>query len=308
MLPRSKVSILFISHSQLPENLSQEQKQQMICALQNCHSVQELIRCLVSYGLTAPDEKSQGTLVENEHLKSRVKHLEAKYHTLAGSFEIAKQETEVMYQKLAKVEGNNCRLRHIVKLCQQACEVHELLYEMKVSPATDGFSPICDSEFSSRNTEHGLSGKNVLTRARSMLHHLESNKDLHNYLPPPSTDGKSSLTSWNFSMSQYTGTTSGLSSSASSVGGGELELNSTEVQQLKMYYQGLVWYASHLVGSLSEIDGLKDLDTVRDPKVTKDSPLTTDYSKMGDMEEYADAEELCKIREEKAELRVSVIT
>ena len=283
----------------------------MICALQNCHSIEELIRCLISYSLSSTtDEKSHGLKVDNEHLCSQVKHLEAKYQTLTSSFETAKQEKEEMYHKLSTVENNNCRLRHAVKLCQQACEVHELLYEMKEAegrPTSTGsaFSPI-DYGSPTRTTPHDpLSGKNLLTRARSLLHHMETNQELQTYLP--TVHGKTTTAGWNLSMSQYTGTTSGLSCSSSV--GPEAELNSTEVEQLKVYYQALVCYSNYLLETLVHVDGLKTTKTVKEAIVTKDSQLVElqHSGRVIDMEDCADTEELCKIREEKAELRVSVI-
>lgn len=295
---------------QLPETLSQEQQQQISYALQNCHSVQELVRCLVSYGISSPHTNQDQLQVDNDFLKTKVKHLEARYHTLTNSFDMAKQETESMYIKLSKVESNNCRLRHIVKLCQQACEVHELLYEMKLSSSTGGdFSSICDSDYASRNTEQTsrLELGKYVQRARSLLHDLESDKDFQNHLTSQSGggggEGKYSLSGWNFSMSQYTGTTSGLSSAASSMG--DIELNRTEIDQLKSCYQGLIWHSNHLIEKLMEVDGVKGLETVKDSVIIKDSHIDRVQHGIADIEESVDTEELCKMREEKAELRVS---
>ena len=209
-----------------------------------------------------------------------------------------------MVCKLAQVEGNNCCLRHITKLCKQACEVHELLYEMKLTPTSSTsptFPSFPDSNYSADRNDLG---KHVLLRARCILSDLESNKELQSHIPTQPSDGF--LSGWNLSMSQYTATTSGLSSGVSSIG--EAELNSNEIDQLKIYYQGLVSYASQLTGTLVEVDGLRGLMCVKDPNIVKDSLF--DKNKMDqavvDIEDYVDTEELCKIREEKAELRVSV--
>ena len=213
--------------------------------------------------------------------------------------------SEYMFCKLAQVEGNNCCLRHITKLCQQACEVHELLYEMKYSPSatSPSFTSFPSDNYSSDRNDLG---KHVLLRARYLLNDLDSNKELQSHIPVQPAEG--SLSGWNLSMSQYTATTSGLSSGVSSIG--EAELNSNEIDQLKVYYQGLVSYASRLVGSLVEVDGLSQLISLKDPNIVKDSFF--DKGKMeqavADIEDYVDTEELCKIREEKAELRVSVVS
>ena len=119
-------------------------------------------------------------------------------------------------------------------------------------------------------------------------------------------DGKFSLSGWNLSMSQYTGTTSGLSSAASSMG--DIELNRTEIDQLKSCYQGLIWHSNQLIEKLIEIDGIKGLDTVKESVATKDSVHVDSnrvHHNIADMEDCVDTEELCKMREEKAELRVS---
>ena len=279
----------------------------MVCGLQNCHSIEELLRCLVSYGIGAlMEDKTHGIKVENDHLRSRVKTLEAKYDTLSNSFEAAKLETEEMFRKMSSVEANNIRLRHAVKLCQQACEVHEMLYEMKEAEArppstSSAFSPM-DFDSPTRTASHDINAaKNVLSRVRSFLKLMESNQELQSFLP--TVHGKTSTAGWNLSMSQYTGTTSGLSC-ASSIGP-EAELNSTEVEQLKVYYQALVRYSKHLLDTLVVIDGLQGASTMKDPTMLKDSKEPDPHSRILEMEETADTEELCKIREEKAELRVS---
>ncbi len=255
------------------------------------------------------NDKSQGIKVENEHLKSLVKSLQAKYITVCSSFESAKLETDDMFRKMSSVEANNCRLRRIVSLCQQACEVHEMLYEMKEAearpPSTSSpFSPM-DFDSPTRTNSHDInSGKNVLSRVRSLLKLMESNQELQTFLPTVYGNNKASSAGWNLSMSQYTGTTSGLSCPSSL--GPEAELNSTEIEQLKVYYQALVRYSKHLLDTLIEIDGLQGVDSVKEPTILKDS-ISSDLhgSRILDLEDAADTEELCKIREEKAELRVS---
>ena len=97
---------------QLPEGLSKDKELAMIYALQNCSSIQELIKCLVSYGVSTSADKLEGFRVDNEQLKSTVEHLKSKNTTLANSFENAKANIEVMYNQVQGAEANSTRLRH----------------------------------------------------------------------------------------------------------------------------------------------------------------------------------------------------
>lgn len=119
--------------TQLPEGLPKEMELGMIYALQNCHSIQELIKCLVSYGVSTTSDKLQGFQIENEHLKKAVDHLKSKHATLAHSFESSKANMDSMYHTVLKVEANNTRMKLIIKLCQQACEVYEVLLDLRTS-------------------------------------------------------------------------------------------------------------------------------------------------------------------------------
>ncbi|XP_019863262.1 PREDICTED: uncharacterized protein LOC109592172, partial [Amphimedon queenslandica] len=81
-----------VTTSVLPESFSPEQQQQLVYALQNCHSIQELISCLFSYSLSFSASSQEG-LVENEQLRSKVKHLEAEHRRLSTSFDTVKHES-----------------------------------------------------------------------------------------------------------------------------------------------------------------------------------------------------------------------
>ena len=81
---------------QLPESFTPEQRQQVLYALQNCHSVQELITCVLSYSLSAPFSSQEG-LVENDQLRSKIKHLEAELRRLSTSFDTVKQESGILF-------------------------------------------------------------------------------------------------------------------------------------------------------------------------------------------------------------------
>ena len=278
----------------------------MVCALQNCASVQELVRCLISYGISPQEDKSTAYLTENELLRSKVKHLEAKLQTLTGSFENAKLESEGMFEKLSKVEANNVRLRHATRQCQQACEIQELLCELRlvdgrVGDPTSSFAmPNFDSP--SRSPDRDLTGvRNVLLgRARTLLHGLESNKDeLQSFQPSSQSDTGSTVLGRTLNLS----VTSGFNSC-----GSESELASNEIDRLRSFSQALLAQSSHLIGSLEEIDGLKQLQFVKQPSVTKDTGVGSEGGRLNDMEENTNTEELCKVREEKAELKVSLVS
>ena len=123
-LPPSLPPPLSPSLPQLPDNLTTETELALIYSLQNCHSPQEIIKCLVSYGVGTPGEEVQVYRVQNEHLTSRLEHLKSKNAMLANSFENAKANMEAMYSHTQKVEANYTRLLHALR-CFQACEVYE---------------------------------------------------------------------------------------------------------------------------------------------------------------------------------------
>lgn len=272
----------------------------MIYALQNCHCIQEVVQCLVSYGFSHSCNDHGNLIVENEHLQAQLKHLDARNTTLNGSFMKAKAETDIMYQKLAKVEANNCRLRNIVKILQESLQFHELMYDIVIwdqnSSRNMPFPPA--AKFSPpTSTHHSNGSSHLMYKANFLIQSVQDNLELRRYLTCDKKD------QWNSSLSQYT--TSGLSSASS--GTGDTEVILTEVQKLKMYYQAMLKHSNHLIDTLEEIDGLNKVLTVKEFHVAQDSLLSQDLDRTCDMEECADNEELSKIRVEKAELRVSSI-
>ncbi len=294
---------------QLPESLPKEQELALIYALQNCHSIQELIKCLLSHGVSMPSDKLSGFQVENEHLKHREEHLLAKLQTMTLSFENSKADMTSMYHKAKICEANNTRLRHALKLCQQACEVYEVLLECKnvdprfcngsiMNPSTYyGPSTSYDSlDTNTRSPDREGIHRSLPSRVRMLLNQLESNPELQNFLPY----GKQHST-----LSQTTGTTSGLSSLS---GGTDIDITPSDVDRLRQYTQALIRYEKHLVFTLEPLDGLNGLSTVKKPEHLCDSLSSSEHSsrEVNDIEEAAHAEELCKVREEKAELKVCV--
>lgn len=294
----------------------------MIYALQNCHSTQELIKCLVSYGVSTSSDKLQGFQVENEHLKKAVEHLKSKHATLAHSFESSKADMDSMYHIALKVEANNTRMKLAIQLLQQACEIYEVLLDLRASESRNGssntsyfpsfdYSDSIDASTRSPDREAMIIKHSPAYRARSLLHSLESNTDLQRYLPRVQKSRQNSsdyhASHWHpGTLSQNTGTTSGLSSMS---GGMEVEISQAEIDRLRLYTQALRQYESHLVSTLTALDGLKGLDIIKKNEIIKDSGSSEQGR--GDITELEDAaheEELSKVREEKAELRVRTPT
>ena len=302
---------------QLPESLPKDKELAMIYALQNCSSIQELIKCLVSYGVSTSADKLEGFRVDNEQLKSTVEHLKSKNTTLANSFETAKANTEIMYTQAQSVEANNTRLRHALKLCQQACEVFEVLLELRFSdPRHSGSNPnyypsfevynSLESSTRSPDREQVSTKHSIANRVRCLLHALEEDTELPKYHSSvrsrPGSGEYQQTNHWAVTLSQNTGTTSGFSSLS---GGLDGEVTQSEVERLKLYVQALLHYKNYLVGTLVSLDGLKGLETVKKGEIEKDCTLAEHSGTIIDLEDAANAEELCKVREEKAELRVS---
>ena len=220
---------------------------------------------------------------------------------------------ESMYHTAQKVEANNMRLRHAIKLCRLACEVFEVLIELRMSESRNPSSSVYEYDYSnSPDREPVLLKHSAPYRARSLLHTLDANTELQQFLPLvtkirqiTSAEYPAYTSHWPNNSSQNTGTTSGLSSLS---GGVETEITQSDIDRLKHYTQALRQYENHLVTTLITVDGLKSLDTVKKGEMLKDCQLTEQGSSRGDivdLEDAAHAEELCKVREEKAELRVS---
>ena len=305
--------------SQLPEGLGKDKELAMMYALQNCHSVQEVIKRLVSYGVSTSSDQLQGLEVDNEYLSKRIEHMKSKQATLENSFQVAKANMEKMYLSLQKVEANNMCLRHALRLCQQTCEVFEVLNELKIVdhrnpsssanyfPSFEGYSP--ESSTRSPDREQVSIKHSASYRARSLLHSLDSNTELQHYLPIMRTsrqvsgDYNQTGGHWSGTLSQNTGTTSGLSSMS---GGMEGDISHNEIERLRQYTQALLHYKNHLLSTLVTLDGMKGIEILKKYEVGSDCQASVDSSdRIIDLEDAANAEELCKVREEKAELRVS---
>jgi hypothetical protein len=308
-----------VSKSVLPDNLSSETELALIYALQNCHGVQEIIKCLVSYGVGTPGESLQESRVRNEHLQSQINHLKSKNTMLANSFENAKANMESMYSHAQKVEANNTRLLLALKHCYQAYEVYEVLMELRMTdrrnphyfPSFDYSS--LESSTRSPDREHpssasSTSGKpHAVLRARNLLHSLDSDAQLQKFLPtrsrpPNGTAFQQTVAAWGGS-SQNTGTTSGLSSMS---GGTEGDVTPDEIERLRLYIQALLLRKNHFTSTLVSVEGQKGLEVVKERELVRDCLPAGHGGQIMDLEDAANAEELCKVREEKAELRSQI--
>ncbi len=256
---------------------------------------------------------------------------------MTSSFEKAKEDMITMYHTAKEFEANNTRLRHALRLCQQACEVNEILIEYKTldprthSSANSSYFPSFESSFDATTRSpdrevHAARGGSCLPgRARALLNQLESNPELQSYLPygkmgrgggggggngsGPGGGGSGDYHPHHWipgTLSQNTGTTSGLSSMS---GGTDIEITPSDLDRLKLYSQALLHYENHLLSTMVPVDGLTGMATVKKHEKIADSSVLSPGEQGGrgesnDMEDAAHAEELCKIREEKAELKV----
>ncbi len=295
----------------------------MMYALQNCHSVQELIKSLVSYGVSTNSDQLQGFQVENVHLQERIEHLKAKNTTISHSFQSAKLNMDEMYHTAERIESNNVRLRHALQMSQQACDAFEVLLELRSgdsrnNPSNGSYFPSfdnssLDSTLTRSPDREQISIKHTaMYRARSLLHNLDSNVELQSYLPlvrsmrQGSGDYHHHMSNWlPGTLSQNTGTTSGLSSMS---GGIEGDITQVEIDRLKQYTQALLHYKNHLVTTLVNVNGLEGLETIKKSVIVKDCYQADASGSITELEDAAHAEELCKVREEKAELRVRQAT
>lgn len=184
---------------------------------------------------------------------------------MTSSFEKAKEEEIQMYHMAKCYEANNTRLRHALKLCQQAFEVGELLIEYRnLAPESGGrghhhngsanssYFPSFDSSFDasarSPDREACVTRNSLHGRMRNLLSQLESNPELQNYMPYGRHNGGGGRGGhgsgeypghghWPaITLSQNTGTTSGLSSMS---GGTDVEITPNDLERLKQYSQ--VW-------------------------------------------------------------------
>ena len=296
---------------QLPDTISEEVRNAMVKSLENCHSVQEVIRLMVSYGCSPMSEKLQGIQVENERLQKKLDRIKSEHKTLQLSFQEAKEMEETLYARCQQLECNEGYLHRSLYYCQRALEANELLVEMKSLPSEHTGSsrggypshfPTFDtgsiSEASSRSPDHSSRRHSLIMKARTLLQALDTDQHLQELYLCHSQDPTSSLsTTWQPELSQNT--TSGVSgiSSLSSIDG---DLNTEEVERLKTYGRIMKSFSN-------KMDNVLMLDAIpARPKshVAPDTYRCDSSSPIVELEKATHAEELATIREEKAELRV----
>ena len=301
---------------QLPDTISEEVRNAMVKSLENCHSVQEVIRLMVSYGCSPMSEKLQGIQVENERLQKKLDRIKSEHRTLQLSFQEAKEMEETLYARCQQLECNEGYLQRSLFYCQRALEANELLVEMKSLPSEHAVSsrggypshfPTFDtssiSEASSRSPDHSNRRHSLIMKARSLLQTLDTDQHLQElYLCHSQDPTSSSLsTTWQPELSQNT--TSGVSgiSSLSSIDG---DLNTEEVERLKIYGRIMKSFSN----KMDNVVTLEAFSARPKSHVAPDTYRCESSSPIVELEKATHAEELATIREEKAELRVSNIS
>lgn len=84
----------------------------------------------------------------------------------------------------------------------------------------------------------------------------------------------------------------------------EGDITPDEIERLRLYTQALIFRKNHFTSTLATIEGVK-LEVVKDWELVKDCLPAGHGGNIMELEDAANAEELSKVREEKAELRVS---
>ena len=291
----------------------------MVKSLENCHSVQEVIRLMVSYGCSPMSEKLQGIKVENERLQNerlqkKLDRIKSECRTLQLSFQEAKETAETLCTRCQQLECNEGYLHRSLYYCQRALEVNELLVEMKPLPSEHAGSsrggypshfPTFDtcsiSEVSSRSPDQSSRRHSLITKAQTVLQALDTEQHLEElYLCHSQDPASSSLsTTWQPELSQST-TTSGVSSisSLSSIDG---DLNTEEVEQLKTYGRIMKSFSNKMDNGVM----LDAIAAMPKSHVASDTYRCDSSSPIVELEKAIHAEELATIKEERSILRVS---
>ena len=172
-------------------------------------------------------------------------------------------------------------------------------------------------------------------RKQLLLSQLEANPELQSYLPYGKVtsrganievgggegSGVEELHWPTITLSQSTSATSGYGSMS---GGMDVEItprdlarlrlheiSPSDLERLELYGQALFHYENHLVSTMVSVDGLSGLATVKAEERVVDCLSAegvgegrTGGGRHPNMEDAAHVEELCRIKEEKAELKV----
>ena len=239
--------------------------------------------------------------MEYQLLKNSYDHLKVQQSTLSRAFDDLKKSMEELYIQANMHQSNEVILKLALTYCQKVVDMLDLLNELRHAHL-DRTSTNLTSNFPIDTTS---SRSYLVSRARHYLSELDNDEEFQTFVTskPEELTSSSISISWSHELSQNT--TSGVSSvTSSSIDG---ELTSDEMYQLKQYSRLIFAYQKRMQQSLKHLNGLKGLDIVRQPSTSPDPPNTTGTSEIAVLEEEINLEELQNVREEKAELRVSLV-
>lgn len=290
-----------VSRSVFSDSLPEQTRMSLVRSLGSCHSQEDVIRNLFSYGcVPLSNERYLELEMRYHYLEETHGHLQVQNDALKKTFDELKQYAEQLYAQSNQRMSNENALKLALKYCHKVVDMLEVVLEMRMSPADK-------SHTSLPPPLHGLPYESAVppalylaSKVRRHLNELDTDREFQNFVSnPESEEFISSLSSsWSHELSQNT--TSGFSSvTCSSIDG---ELSSDEIERFKQYIKQLFAYQNRMQGSLVTVDGLKGLETVRQYMPETDCQPSSG-SQFTDLEDAAHLEELYAIREEKAELR-----
>lgn len=82
------LNTIALSYTQLPEGLPKEQELAIIYSLQNCHSIQEIIKCLVSFRASSPSDKLTGFQVGGGACRAEQWRIRSKFRSCNSQWKI----------------------------------------------------------------------------------------------------------------------------------------------------------------------------------------------------------------------------
>lgn len=113
-----------IDPSIFPLSMPPDLKKQLIHALNQCSSVQDLIQTIFTFGYAPSSESHDILRGDNQHLASQVEHLKADNKYLSHSLHESKELADELYISSKKYECNNELLSRAIRYADQAIEVH----------------------------------------------------------------------------------------------------------------------------------------------------------------------------------------
>ena len=113
-----------IDPSIFPLSMPPDLKKQLIHALNQCSSVQDLIKTIFTFGYAPSSESHDILRGENQYLTSQVEHLKAENQYLSHSLRESKELANELYISSKKYECNNELLSRAIRYADQAIEVN----------------------------------------------------------------------------------------------------------------------------------------------------------------------------------------